>query len=126
MDIYLPIAGQSVNALFIIALGFLVGVLSGMFGVGGGFLTTPLLLFYGIPPAVAVASAATHSTGASVSGVMVHMRRGGVDLKMGMVMIVGGLFGSVVGAILFRVLQSAGQVDVVIGLLYVLILGWIG
>jgi uncharacterized protein len=126
MDIYLPIAGQSVNALFIILLGFAVGILSGMFGVGGGFLTTPLLIFYGIPPTVAVASSATQITGASVSGVMVHMRRGGVDLKMGGVMIVGGLFGSLVGAALFRVLQANGQIDVVIGLLYVLILGWIG
>ncbi|MEO8453976.1 MAG: sulfite exporter TauE/SafE family protein [Sphingomicrobium sp.] len=126
MDIYLPIAGQSVNALFIIVLGFLVGVLSGMFGVGGGFLTTPLLIFYGIPPTVAVASAATQITGASVSGAMVHMRRGGVDMKMGGVMIAGGLFGSVVGAALFRVLQASGQIDVVIGLLYVVILGAIG
>jgi uncharacterized membrane protein YfcA len=126
MDIYLPIAGQSVNALFIVALGFLVGLLSGMFGVGGGFLTTPLLIFYGIPPTVAVASAATQITGASVSGVMVHMRRGGVDLKMGGVMIAGGFLGSFVGAALFRVLQSTGQIDVAIGLLYVLILGWIG
>ena len=126
MDIYLPIAGQSVNAIFIIVLGFIVGILSGMFGVGGGFLTTPLLIFYGIPSPVAVASAATQITGASVSGVMVHMRRGGVDLKMGVVMIVGGLAGSVVGAALFRLLQASGQIDVVIGLLYVLILGWIG
>jgi hypothetical protein len=126
MDIYLPIAGQSVNAAFIVVLGFLVGLLSGMFGVGGGFLTTPLLIFYGIPPTVAVASAATQITGASVSGVMVHMRRGGVDLKMGGVMIAGGLVGSFVGAGLFRFLQSSGQIDVVIGLLYVLILGWIG
>src|SRR4051794_1097613 len=126
MDIYLPIAGQSVNALFIIILGFLVGVLSGMFGVGGGFLTTPLLIFYGIPPTVAVASAATQITGASVSGVMVHMRRGGVDMKMGGVMIAGGLAGSVVGAALFRVLQSSGQIDVVIGSLYVFILSSIG
>jgi uncharacterized protein len=126
MDIYLPIAGQSVNALFMVALGFLVGVLSGMFGVGGGFLTTPLLIFYGIPPTVAVASAATQITGASVSGVMVHMRRGGVDLKMGAVMIVGGLFGSLSGAVLFRLLQATGQIDLVIGSLYVLILGWIG
>ena len=94
MDIYLPIAGQSVNALVIAALGLLVGVLSGMFGVGGGFLTTPLLIFYGIPPTVAVASATTQITGASVSGVMVHMRRGGVDFKMGGVMIAGGLFGT--------------------------------
>ena len=126
MDIYLPIAGQSVNALFIIVLGFLVGLLSGMFGVGGGFLTTPLLIFYGIPPTVAVASAATQITGASVSGAMVHMRRGGVDLKMGGVMIAGGLIGSVFGAAMFRLLQSSGQIDVVIGFMYVLILGWIG
>ena len=126
MDIYLPIAGQSVNALFIVVLGFLVGVLSGMFGVGGGFLTTPLLIFYGIPPTVAVASATTQITGASVSGAMVHMRRGGVDLKMAGVMIAGGLFGSVVGAALFRVLQTSGQIDVVIGLLYVVILAAIG
>ena len=126
MDIYLPIAGQSVNALFIVVLGFLVGLLSGMFGVGGGFLTTPLLIFYGIPPTVAVASAATQITGASVSGVMVHMRRGGVDMKMGGVMIAGGFLGSIVGAALFRLLQASGQIDVVIGFLYVLILGWIG
>ena len=126
MDIYLPIAGQSVNAIFIVALGFLVGLLSGMFGVGGGFLTTPLLIFYGIPPPVAVASAATQITGASVSGVMVHARRGGVDMKMAGVMIVGGLIGSVAGAGLFRILQMSGRIDVVVGFLYVLILGWIG
>ena len=126
MDIYLPIAGQSVNALFIVALGFVVGILSGMFGVGGGFLTTPLLMFYGIPPTVAVASATTQITGASVSGVMVHMRRGGVDLRMGGVMIAGGLVGSFVGAGLFRMLQASGQIDVVIGSLYVLILSSIG
>ena len=126
MDIYLPIAGQSVNAPLMILLGFVVGILSGMFGVGGGFLTTPLLIFYGIPPTVAVASATTQITGASVSGVMVHMRRGGVDMKMGGVMIAGGLFGSFVGAALFRLLQSSGQIDVVIGLLYVLILFSIG
>jgi uncharacterized protein len=126
MDIYLPIAGQSVNALFIVVLGFLVGLLSGMFGVGGGFLTTPLLIFYGIPPTVAVASAATQITGASVSGAMVHMRRGGVDLKMAGVMIAGGLIGSMLGAVMFRLLQSSGQIDVVIGFMYVLILGWIG
>src|SRR3954454_2576272 len=126
MDIYLPIAGQSVNALLIVLLGFLVGLLSGMFGVGGGFLTTPLLIFYGIPPTVAVASATTQITGASVSGVMAHIRRGGVDMKMGGVMIVGGLFGSFVGAALFRLLLSTGQIDVVIGLMYVLILFSIG
>ena len=126
MDIYLPIAGLSVNALFIVALGFLVGVLSGMFGVGGGFLTTPLLMFYGIPPTVAVASATTQITGASVSGVHAHWRRGGVDLKMGGVMIAGGLIGSVMGAWLFRALQASGQIDLIIGFLYVLLLGSIG
>ncbi|MGN6591159.1 MAG: sulfite exporter TauE/SafE family protein [Sphingomicrobium sp.] len=126
MDIYLPIAGQSVNAVFIVLLGFVVGLLSGMFGVGGGFLTTPLLIFYGIPPTVAVASASTQITGASVSGAMVHMRRGGVDLKMGGVMIVGGFVGSLLGAGLFKALQATGQIDIVIGLLYVLILTGIG
>jgi len=126
MDIYLPIAGMSVNALFMVALGFLVGLLSGMFGVGGGFLTTPLLIFYGIPPTVAVASATTQITGASVSGVHAHMRRGGVDLRMGGVMIAGGLAGSLIGAALFRALQASGQIDLIIGLLYVLLLGSIG
>jgi uncharacterized membrane protein YfcA len=126
MDIYLPIAGQAVNAVLMIALGGLVGVLSGMFGVGGGFLTTPLLIFYGIPPTVAVASATTQITGSSVSGVFAHMRRGGVDLKMGAVMTVGGAIGSLVGALLFRLLQASGQIDLVIGFLYVLLLGSIG
>jgi hypothetical protein len=126
MDIYLPIAGQSVNAAFIVALGLLVGVLSGMFGVGGGFLTTPLLIFYGIPPTIAVASATTQITGSSVSGAIVHWRRGGIDLKMATVMIVGGLFGSLTGAALFRVLQASGQIDLVIGSMYVALLGWIG
>jgi uncharacterized membrane protein YfcA len=126
MDIYLPIAGQSVNALLIIALGALVGVLSGMFGIGGGFLTTPLLIFYGIPPPVAVASAVTQITGASVAGASVHIRRGGADLRMAGVMTVGGFLGSVVGAGLFTLLQAGGQIDLVIGFLYVVLLGWIG
>src|SRR5690348_12871323 len=126
MHIYLPIAGQSVNAAFIVLLGFGVGVLSGMFGIGGGFLTTPLLIFYGIPPAVAVASATTQITGAGVSGAMVHMRRGGVDMKMAGVMTAGGFLGSLAGAALFRALLATGQIDVVISGLYVLILGWIG
>jgi uncharacterized membrane protein YfcA len=126
MDIYLPIAGMAVNALFMIALGALVGILSGMFGVGGGFLTTPLLIFYGIPPTVAVASATTQITGASVSGVFAHWRRGGVDFRMGLVMIAGGLVGSLTGAGIFRLLQASGQIDTVIGLLYVVLLGSIG
>lgn len=126
MDLYLPVANLSVNALVIVLLGAGVGFLSGMFGVGGGFLTTPLLIFYGIPPTVAAASAATQVTGSSVSGVIAHMRRGGVDFRMGAVLVVGGVLGSGVGAILFRWLQSAGQIDTVIALVYVIMLGSIG
>src|SRR4029453_720884 len=126
MDIYLPIAGQSVNALLIIALGGLVGILSGMFGVGGGFLTTPLLIFYGIPPTVAGAPGTTQITGASVTGAMAHLRKGGADLQMAGVMVVGGITGSLVGAAIFRALRAGGQIAGVIGSLYVLLLGYIG
>ncbi|MGE4323649.1 MAG: sulfite exporter TauE/SafE family protein [Sphingobium sp.] len=126
MDVYLPIANLSVNALVIIALGGVVGLLSGMFGVGGGFLTTPLLIFYGIPPTIAAASAASQITGASVSGVVTHMERGTVDVRMGSVLIAGGVIGAGIGVLLFRLLQSLGQIDTVIGLLYVLMLGSIG
>ena len=126
MDLYLPIANLSVNALVIMALGLGVGVLSGMFGVGGGFLTTPFLIFYGIPPTVAAASAASQVTGSSVSGVLAHFRRGGVDVRMGGVLVGGGVLGSLVGAWLFRLLQSSGQIDTVISLIYVLLLGSIG
>lgn len=126
MDVYLPIANLSVNGLLIVALGTLTGVLSGLFGVGGGFLTTPLLIFYGIPPTVAAASAATQVTGASVSGVLAHQRAGGVDYRMGGVLVVGGIFGAVIGAGLFRLFQLLGQIDVVINILYVLMLGTIG
>ena len=126
MDIYLPIAGMSVNALLIVALGALVGLLSGMFGVGGGFLTTPLLIFYGIPPTVAVASATTQITGASVSGAYAHWKRGGVDFRMGGVMIAGGFLGTLAGAGIFRLLQNSGQIDLLIGFLYVILLGSIG
>ena len=94
MDVYLPIANLSVNGLWIVALGALTGILSGLFGVGGGFLTTPLLIFYGIPPTVAAASASTQVTGASVTGVLAHGGRGGVDYRMGMVMVAGGIVGS--------------------------------
>ena len=126
MDVYLPIANLSVNGLVIVGLGGLMGILSGMFGVGGGFLTTPLLIFYGIPPTVAAASAASQVTGASVSGVFAHTRRGGVDYLMGGVMVVGGVFGTLVGAVLFRLLQELGQIDTVINILYVIMLGAIG
>ncbi|MGL4314947.1 MAG: TSUP family transporter, partial [Sphingomonas sp.] len=108
MDIYLPIANLSVNALVIVLLGGGVGLLSGMFGVGGGFLTTPLLIIYGIPPTVAAASAASQVTGASVSGVFAHLQRRGVDLKMGGVLVSGGIVGSFFGAWLFKLLQLLG------------------
>jgi uncharacterized membrane protein YfcA len=126
MDLYLPIANLSVNALLIVGLGGIVGFLSGMFGVGGGFLTTPLLIFYGIPPMVAAASSASQVTGASVSGVYSHLSRGTVDLRMGMVMVAGGLLGTLLGAVIFSVLQRMGQIDTVIALLYVVMLGSIG
>jgi hypothetical protein len=126
MHLYLPIAGLSVNALVIVVLGGAVGILSGMFGVGGGFLTTPLLIFYGVPPAVAVASSATQITGASVSGVLAHSRRQGVDFRLGGVLVAGGAVGSVIGGFIFRLLQRTGQIDTIIGLLYVALLGWIG
>ncbi|MDQ8756653.1 sulfite exporter TauE/SafE family protein [Sphingosinicella sp. LHD-64] len=126
MDIYLPIAGLSVNALVIIGLGGLVGLLTGMVGVGGGFLTTPILIFYGIPPAVAVASTASQITGTSISGVLAHRRRRGVDVQMGAVLIFGGVLGSIFGGFIFRLLQQGGQIDTVISILYVLLLGSIG
>jgi uncharacterized membrane protein YfcA len=126
MDIYLPIAGLSVNALVIVGLGGLVGLLTGMVGVGGGFLTTPILIFYGIPPAVAVASATTQITGTSISGVLAHRRRRGVDVQMGAVIITGGVAGSILGGLLFRLLQQWGQIDTVISILYVVLLTSIG
>jgi uncharacterized protein len=126
MEIYLPIAGLSVNVFVIILLGAAVGMLSGMFGVGGGFLTTPLLIFYGIPPMVAAASASTQVTGASVSGVFAHMKRGGVDFHMGAVLVAGGFVGTLFGALLFELLERWGQIDTVINILYVVMLGSIG
>ena len=126
MDLYLPIANLSVNALVIVALGLGVGLLSGMFGVGGGFLTTPLLIFYGIPPTVAAASAATQVTGASVSGVFAYSRRNAVDYQMGAVLVAGGILGTLIGTGVFRLLQSIGQIDTVINILYVVMLGTIG
>ncbi len=126
MNLYLPIAGMSVNILVIIGLGGLVGLLSGMFGVGGGFLTTPLLIFYGIPPSVAVASSAPQITGASVSGVLAHRQRGGVDIRMGLVLVAGGALGTILGGFIFRGLQATGQIDMVVAMLYVILLGGIG
>ena len=126
MDVYLPIANLAVDGLVIVLLGALTGILSGIFGVGGGFLTTPLLIFYGVPPTVAAASAATQVTGASVSGVFAHSRRNGVDYQMGAVLVAGGIVGSLLGAGLFNLLAAMGQIDTVISILYVVLLSFIG
>ncbi|HEX7656983.1 MAG TPA: sulfite exporter TauE/SafE family protein [Sphingomonas sp.] len=126
MDVYLPIADLSVNAIVIVLLGGGVGLLSGMFGVGGGFLTTPLLIVYGISPTVAAATSASQVTGSCVSGVFAHFRRKGVDVKMGLTLVAGGVVGAVLGAWLFAWLQATGQIDTVIALIYVLLLGGIG
>lgn len=126
MDVYLPIANLAVNGPLIVVLGVLTGILSGLFGVGGGFLTTPFLIFIGIPPTVAAASATTQVTGASISGVIAHGKNKGVDYQIGMVTVVGGLFGSLIGAGIFNLLESIGQIDTVINILYVLLLGTIG
>ncbi|MBV9826845.1 MAG: sulfite exporter TauE/SafE family protein [Alphaproteobacteria bacterium] len=126
MDIYLPIAEVSQNVLLLLALGGAIGFLSGVFGVGGGFLLTPMLIFIGVPPEIAVASSANQLVGASVSGVLAHWRRGNVDFKMGFVMLLGGLAGSVLGVWLFTLLKRIGQVELVISLAYVLLLGTLG
>jgi uncharacterized membrane protein YfcA len=126
MLIYLPIAEVSVNAFLLLGLGGLVGVLSGMFGVGGGFLMTPLLFFIGIPPAVAVATEANQIVASSFSGVLAHLRRKTVDFKMGTVLMLGGLWGAAIGVVLFNYLKSLGQVDLLVKLCYVVFLGIIG
>jgi len=126
MYIYLPIAEVSMHIGIIIGLGGAVGFLSGLFGVGGGFLMTPLLIFFGIPPAVAVATEANQIVASSVSGVLAHMRRGNVDFKMGAILMVGGMIGSTLGVALFSFLRDIGQIDLVIQLSYVVFLGIIG
>ncbi len=126
MQIYLPIAEVSVNAFILLGLGGLVGILSGMFGVGGGFLMTPLLFFIGIPPAVAVATEANQIVAASFSGALAHFRRKTVDLKMGTILLAGGLVGAAGGVQIFAQLKSIGQVDLLVRLCYVVFLGIIG
>ncbi|MGB1033813.1 MAG: sulfite exporter TauE/SafE family protein [Primorskyibacter sp.] len=126
MLVYLPIAEVSVNAFLLVGLGGLVGVLSGMFGVGGGFLMTPLLFFIGIPPAVAVATEANQIVASSFSGVLAHLRRKTVDLRMGVVLLIGGLMGAALGVVIFNWLKSMGQVDLLVKLCYVVFLGIIG
>lgn len=126
MQIYLPIAEVSVNAFLLLGLGGIVGILSGMFGVGGGFLMTPLLFFIGIPPAVAVATEANQIVASSFSGVLAHLKRKTVDLRMGCVLLVGGLIGAALGVQLFNALKAIGQVDLLVKLSYVVFLGIIG
>jgi hypothetical protein len=126
MQIYLPIAEMPVNIFLIIGLGAAVGFLSGIFGVGGGFILTPFLMFLGISPAVAVATQATQIVASSVQGVIAHWRKGNVDFKMGGVLLGGGLAGSLVGIAVFNALKSAGQADLFISLSYVIFLGAIG
>lgn len=125
-QIYLPIAEMSVNMFAILALGGMTGILSGLFGVGGGFLTTPLLMFIGVPPTVAVATSANQIVAASVSGFMNQWRRKLVDFKMGNFLLVGGLVGSSLGIGLFELLESRGQIDLVISVSYVTFLSLIG
>ncbi len=126
MQIYLPIAEVSVNLFLLLGLGGMVGLLSGMFGVGGGFLMTPLLIFIGIPPAVAVATEANQIVASSFSGVLAHFKRRTVDLKMGVVLLVGGLIGAFLGIQLFNYLKALGQVDLLIKLSYVTFLSIVG
>ena len=126
MDIYLPIAEVSVDVFLLLGIGGGIGALSGIFGVGGGFLMTPLLIFIGIPPGVAVATGANQIVAASISGVLAHWRRGNVDVKIGVVLLIGGLAGSTAGVWLFSFLKSIGQVDLVVNLCYVVFLGIIG
>ena len=126
MNLYLPIAEISVNILVVIGMGVAVGFLSGMFGVGGGFLITPLLIFYNIPPAVAVATGANQVIAASFSGALAHYKRGTIDLKLGTMLLIGGAAGSVGGVALFTMLRRLGQLDLVVSLLYVVFLGGVG
>jgi uncharacterized protein len=126
MQIYLPIAEISLDALILLGLGAVIGFLSGLFGVGGGFLMTPALIFIGVPPPVAVGTEANQIVASSVSGVLAHWRRGNVDFKMGSILLLGGLLGSSFGVWLFALLRSVGQIDLVIKLSYVTFLGVIG
>ena len=126
MQIYLPIAEISLNILLLIGIGTAVGFLSGMFGVGGGFLLTPFLIFIGVPPAIAVATQANQVVGSSVSGLLAHWSKDNVDFKMGSVLLAGGFIGSTVGVVLFGVLRRIGQIDLVINLAYVILLTGVG
>jgi hypothetical protein len=124
--LYLPIAGNSVNVLLIFAMGGMVGILAGIFGVGGGFLMTPLLIMAGIPPTVAAASDSNQIVGASTSGTLAHYRLGNVDFKMGIVLLIGGVIGGTMGVQVIKVLRQLGNADFLIKVTYVLMLGLVG
>jgi len=126
VGIYLPIAEISVNMLVLLGMGAAVGFLSGLFGVGGGFLITPLLIFYNIPPAIAVATGANQVIASSVSGALSHFKRRTLDIKLGILLVIGGLAGSLIGIYLFSLLRDLGQLDLIISLLYVVLLGSVG
>jgi len=126
VTIYLPIAELSVNVLVILGMGSAVGFLSGMFGIGGGFLITPLLIFYNIPPAVAVATGTNQVVASSFSGALSHLRRGSLDIKLGLVLLAGGLSGSTTGVFIYRFLRGLGQLDLIVSLSYVTFLGVVG
>ncbi len=126
MNIYLPIAEMSVNIFVILGLGGITGILSGMFGVGGGFLMTPFLIFIGVPPTVSVATSANQIIASSLSGFLAHWRRDNVDFKMGGFLLAGGIIGSTLGVELFRWLRQVGQIDIIISVFYVLFLGAVG
>jgi len=126
MNLYLPIAGNSVNCLAILGLGGAVGLLSGIFGVGGGFLMTPLLIMMGIPPTVAAASDSNQIVGASTSGTLAHFRMGNVDFKMGILLLIGGVLGGNIGVHIIKILRQLGNADFLISLTYVLMLGFVG
>jgi len=126
VELYLPIAEIPVNVFMILGMGVAVGFLSGMFGVGGGFLITPLLIFSGIPAGVAVATGANQIIASSVSGALVHFRRGTIDIKLGLMLLLGGFVGAAIGVWLFKLLRDLGQLDLIISLCYVVFLGVIG
>ena len=126
MQLYLPIAEVSVDAFLLLGIGGIVGFLSGMFGVGGGFLITPLLFFIGVPPAVAVATGANQVVASSISGVLAQLKRKAVDFRMGFVLLVSGVVGSAIGIKVFSVMQALGQLDLFVQLSYVVFLGFIG
>lgn len=126
MQLYLPIAEVAVNAYALIGIGGLVGFLSGLFGVGGGFLITPLLIFIGVPPGVAVATGSNQVVASSISGVLAQFKRKAVDIRMGVVLLCGGLFGSGIGIWVFARLTAIGQVDLFVSLAYVVFLGIVG